>query len=144
MAMPVAALGGGNIKTPAVAVSTAAPMEPGVNDLYPFERMHLRDPFMQLGGSSGYGDQEGDIPVFSIHNLVLKGIMQDSSGDFALFVDAASGANYVLRKDVLYDIKRKPVPGVSGIIKPQQKTVHLLTLDKDVQTFILGEERGPE
>jgi len=143
---PAAAKAGGGAKSPAVAVSSAAPAGPGVNDLYPLDKMHLRDPFAQLGGGSGgYSGEPGSgTGEFSIHNLILKGIMKDSYGDFALFVDGSSGANYVLRKDILYNMKRKPVRGVSGIIKPQLKTVHLLTLDKDVQTFILGEERGAE
>lgn len=133
-----------NSKTPAVATSTAAiGAEPVVQDLYPAERLRLRDPFVPLGGTSS-GFQGGEMVEFSIHNLVLKGIMQDPSGDYALFVDANSGSDYVLRKNTLYDNRNKPVPGVSGIIKPQQKTVHLLTSDQDVQTFILGEERGAE
>src|SRR5258706_14636843 len=90
---------GSGLKTPAVAISTAPIPEPSISDLYPLDKMHLRDPFMQMGGSSGGYGEQGETTEFSIHSLVLKGIMQDSSGDFALFVDAASGANYVLRKD---------------------------------------------
>jgi hypothetical protein len=144
MTAPNAIFENKSIKTPAVVVSTAAvEAEPTVQDLYPVEKLHLRDPFIPLGGSSS-GFQGGEIVEFSIHNLVLKGIMRDPDGDFALFVDANSGSDYVLRKNTLYDSRNKPVPGVSGIIKPQQKTVHLLTSDQDVQTFILGEERGQE
>lgn len=136
----------GAAKAPAVAASTAAVRaEPTVQDLYPLEKLHLRDPFISAGGGSSSGFQGGgEIAEFSIHNLTLKGILQDPSGDYALFVDASSGNDYVLRKNTLYNDKNKPVPGVSGIIKPQQKTVHLLTSDQDVQTFILGEDRGPE
>lgn len=131
---------------PAVAASTGtAHTEPTVRDLYPLEKMHLRDPFVPGGGSSsGVSQGGGELVEFSIHNLILKGIMQDKAGDFALFLDASSGGDYVLRKNTLYNNSNKPVHGVSGIIKPLQKTVHLLTSDQDVQTFILGEERGTE
>ncbi|MBI4386833.1 MAG: hypothetical protein HY551_05575 [Elusimicrobia bacterium] len=120
---------------PAAAVSSTAAVSAA--DLY---RAHgLRDPFLKSGGgSSGAVVQEpGD---FSIHKLILKGILKDPGGDFALLIEPSSGASYILKKGRLYDAKRKPVPGVTGLVKSKQKMVHLMTPEKDVQTLVLGEE----
>jgi hypothetical protein len=58
----------------------------------------------------------------------------------ALLVDMNSRFPFILRGGRLYDMRKKPVKGVTGVIKPAQKTVTLTTADKDVQTLRLGED----
>ncbi|MBI2361757.1 MAG: hypothetical protein HYV15_00005, partial [Elusimicrobia bacterium] len=79
---------------------------------------------------------------FSIHSLELKGLMRDKKGHTALLFDAATATAFVLRGGRVYDPKKKPIPGVTGTIKMEQKTVTLMTADKDVQTLRLGETAG--
>src|SRR5581483_3676664 len=110
-----------------VAVSTGTAGEPTVADLYTIEKMHLRDPFVKGGAAAASAGGEFETRELNIHNLVLKGLLQDRAGDFALFVDPGSGSNLILKKGILYNQRNQPVPGVSGVIKPKQKTVHLIT-----------------
>ena len=134
---------------PEVKASTAAATPPqvkpstptvSVTTIYSAER--LRDPF-QKASASGPGGLAGRVMApedFNIHNLSLRGIMKDSAADYALFSDSAFGASFIFRKGRLFDQKGKPVPGVTGTLNLKQKTVNLMTQDKDVQVFRLGEE----
>jgi len=99
----------------------------------------LRDPFL-TPGAGAVVQKDWQTVEFSIHNLVLKGILADPAGNFAVLVDGASGASYILKNGYLYNPRKKLVPGVTGVVQPKQKTVHLVTTDKDVQTLILGED----
>ena len=139
---PAAKPAAGQSPVVGVASSTSTVAEPGVSDLYPIDRMRLRDPFVKAGGASGGGGGDIETIDVNIHNLVLKGILQDPAGDLALFVDPASGQDLVLKKGILLNKRNEPVPGISGLIKPKQKTVHLINAEKDVQTFVLGEQGG--
>lgn len=127
----------------AVQASTRPASAPLATDLYRSER--LRDPFVEPragGGTMTLGAVAAEPAEFSIHALALKGILGERSGGMALLIEPVSGATYILRSGRLYDYKNKPVPGVTGAVLPRQKTVRLQTPDKDVQTFILGEEEG--
>lgn len=126
-----------------VQASTRPASVPLATDLYRSER--LRDPFVEPtagGGATVLGATAAEPAEFSIHALTLKGILGEKSGGMALLIEPVSGATYILRNGRLYDYRNKPVPGVSGAVLPRQKTVRLQTPDKDVQTFILGEEEG--
>ena len=46
----------------------------------------------------------------------------------------------MLRAGKFYNDRNKLVPGISGRIRLKQKTVELVTAEKDVQVFRLGEE----
>lgn len=132
---------------PSVDKSTAAAAsgEPQtVQDLYHGDQ---RDPFqVQFGGGApGAGAENPEAVVeFSIHNLALRGIMQDRGGDFAVLAERGTGNPYVLKKGRLYDHRNKLVKGVTGSVKPKQKMVALMTPDRDVQTLILGEDEEAE
>lgn len=129
---------------PTVVSSTTAPAPA---DLYKAER----DPFMEFQsaspGSAAIIAAGQEPEPFNIHALTLKGIMRDKSGDSAILVQPNAGATYLLKKgklydaDKLYDPKTKPIAGVTGVVKYKQKTVHIMTSDKDVQTLILGEQQ---
>lgn len=134
---------------PAVASSTKTAGSPlgvstqTVSSLYTGDR--VRDPFLPaaMGGSSvrrtvAEGKTEGP-EVVDIHGMMLKGIMKDASVDYALF-SSETGGSYLLRAGKFYNDRNKIVPGVTGRIKLKQKTVELVTADKDVQIFRLGEE----
>lgn len=125
-----------------VAVSTPPAK---VDDVY--APVSFRDP---LVASTVFGDQKGTTAkpkggaaaavekgTFSVYGLTLTGIMEDSSGRQALLKDA-SGAVYTLKAGRLSDAKKKPVPGVSGVVKGKQ--VVLMTEDKKVHQLNLREK----
>ena len=128
----------------AVQSSTAAVVPPmvglstyTVSTLYTGDR--VRDPFLpQSMGGAPRAREKGVVIVTDIHTLQLRGIMKDASSDFALFA-AEDGTTLVLRGGRLYDDHNKPVPGISGRIQLKQKRAELMTADKDVQVYNLGE-----
>lgn len=111
-----------------------------VSSLYTGDR--VRDPFLPVsmgsGPSSRPADEKEGPTVVDIHALQLRGLMKDSAADFAIFA-GDFGQTFFLRVGRLYDGRNKPVPGVTGRIKIKQKRVELITADKDVQVFNLGE-----
>lgn len=130
---------------PAVQASTApaaaAPMlgfsTYTVSTLYTGDR--VRDPFMAPSMGGPVRVREKDAPVVvDIHTMQLRGIMQDGRTDFALFT-ADDGSKLVLRGGRLYDDRNKPVPGITGRLQMKQKRAQLITADKDVQIYSLGE-----
>ena len=125
-------------------VDASTPTMP-ISSIYTVEK--LRDPFIKGGGSASFavaGPKEFSIEDFNIHNLSLKGLMKDAGMDYALLVDKEFGLSYVLRKGRLYDIRNKPLPGISGTIDIKAKQVNVMTADKDVQVLRLGEDEEPE
>lgn len=135
-------LGAAEVKTSTAAASTL----PEVSSIYTVEK--LRDPFLKGGASGGalvsVAAKEFTVEDFNIHNLFLKGIMKDADADYALLVDREFGISFILRKGRIYDLKNKPVPGVSGTIDIKAKRVNVMTADKDVQVLRLGEKEEPE
>lgn len=132
----------------AVAASTGTALPLGVSTqtvstIYTGDR--TRDPFMPaaMGAKTARRVVDSDKPegpeVVDIHGMQLKGILKDPKIDFALF-SAETGGSYILRGGKLYNERNKPVPGITGNIKIKQKTVELITADKDVQVFRLGED----
>ena len=131
----------------AVAVSTGAAQTVGVttqtvSTVYTGDR--VRDPFLPaaMGASTArrIDDAKTEGPeVVDIHGMTLRGIMKDRLIDYALFT-AETGGTYLLRGGKLYNERNKVVPGIRGVIKLKQKTVELITPDKDVQVFRLGED----
>lgn len=108
-----------------------------VSTLYTGDR--VRDPFLppSMGGVARV--REKGVPVVAdIHTMQLRGIMKDGATDFALF-SADDGTSLVLRGGRLYDDHNKPIPGISGRIRIKQKRAELVTADKDVQIYSLGE-----
>jgi hypothetical protein len=88
----------------------------------------------KLGSGSGADVQKA---TFTIYGLTLTGILEDSRGRQALLRDPATGALYLLKAGRLIDSKKKPVPGVSGVVKGKQVT--LMTEDKKVHQLNLRE-----
>ncbi|MDE2291350.1 MAG: hypothetical protein KGL53_04645 [Elusimicrobia bacterium] len=139
-AAPAPAPGKPGPNATAVAVSTAA-AQPDVDDIY--GGASFRDPFQPLAGAgvapaaaapaAAYKPED-----FSIHTLQLRGILRDSGGPMALLVDSRNHLSFVLRGRRLYDPRHKPVPGVTGSVRPDHKSVRLMTADKDVQDLRLG------
>ena len=131
-------------KAPAVEESTSGVKALGVDDVYGGAK--LRDPFMKLAGAGAVAApvaapaKDFDPEDFSIHQLELKGVMRDKAGMSAMLVDMNTHFSFILRGGRLYDMRKKPVPGVTGVIQPAQKSVTLTTADKDVQTLRLGED----
>jgi len=128
-----------------VAVSTPTPT---VEQTY--KPVNQRDPLVP---ATTYGDQKGTTAkpreksgaaaapavekgTATIFGLTLTGIMEDSRGRQALMRDA-SGAVYLLKAGLLTDSKKKPVRGVSGVVKGKQ--VILMTDDKQVRHLNLRE-----
>ncbi|HOW90291.1 MAG TPA: hypothetical protein PL037_08400 [Elusimicrobiales bacterium] len=103
-----------------------------------------RDPFvvsMVFGDEHAPGSRVAVSSVadstFSVYNLSLTGIMEDSRAKEALLSDRSAGRTYVLKGGRLFDSKKKQVPGVSGVIKGKQ--VILMTSDKQVNQLNLRE-----
>lgn len=105
-----------------------------VSTLYTGDR--TRDPFMPP--SMGGGTKHVAGAPIDIHSLKLVGIMKDPAADYAIF-NTDFGTTLILRGGKLYDDRSRVVPGITGRIKPKQKWVELVTFDKDVQPFRLGE-----
>lgn len=132
----------------AVAASTGAAHFPvgastqTVSSIYTGDR--VRDPFLPaaMGGTSVRrveNTKTGGPEVVDIHGMTLRGIMKDARVDYALFASEGGGV-FLLRGGKLYNDRHKPVPGITGAIRLKQKTVELITPDKDVQVFRLGED----
>ena len=124
-----------------VAVST----QPPLTAEQAYKPANPRDPFAP---ATVYGDQKGTGKLsaggaavqkgtFTIYGLGLTGILEDSKGRQALLRDTATGALYMLKGGRLIDSKKKPVPGVSGVVKGKQ--VILMTEDKKVHQLNLRE-----
>lgn len=124
---------------PAVQASTAAAAVSTVtvSSIYTAER--LRDPFARWGAGRG-GGKPFTLEDFSIHKLVLNGILKDAATEFAIFSDTESGYRFLLRKGRLYDPRNKVVPGIGGSINMKAKMATLTAPEGDVQVFRLGEE----
>ena len=131
-----------------VAASTSAVHLPigastqTVSSIYTGDRS--RDPFLPaaMGATSArrVEDAKTDGPeMVDIHGMILRGILKDAKADYALFT-SESGGTYLLRGGKLYNERNKLVPGIGGSIRLKQKTVELITPDKDVQVFRLGED----
>ncbi len=129
---------------PAVDASTAPVRPRTIEDIYQGGR--YRDPFIPLTGASAMTtvSKEFVLEDFSIHELQLKGIMRDGAGAYALLIDQTTRAGFILRDGRLYDYKNKRIPGVTGRIDLPQKSVVLVTVDKDVQTLRLGEDEDED
>ncbi len=109
-----------------------------VSTLYTGDR--VRDPFLPPsmgGGPARPRDRNAPFAV-DIHALQLHGIMKDAKSEFALF-SMDNGATLVLRDGRLFDDRNKRVPGITGRIRIKQKRAELVTADRDVQIFSLGE-----
>ena len=120
-----------------VAVSTPAAT---VEQLYSGKHRDPMVPATVFGDQTGAAKPQEQAAVstssFSVYNLTLAGVMEDSKGKQALLSNPA-GAVYTLRAGRLFDGKKKPVPGVSGGIRGKQ--VILLTDDKKVREISLRE-----
>lgn len=132
---------------PAVKPSTSAAAAPvasigastyTVSTLYTGDR--VRDPFLppSVGGGPSRPRRGEGPTIVDIHALQLRGIMKDAASDFALF-GSDTGLTLILRGGRLYDDRNKRVPGITGRIQIKQKRAELITEDKDVQVFSLGE-----
>lgn len=110
-----------------------------------------RDPFLAVAGTAAkaVAPKDGE-PVlapgmmpeedFSIHGLEVKGVMEDRTGGFAILVDSKFGASFVLKRGKLFDVRNKPVPGVTGSVKARQKTVTLIGPDRDKRVLTMAEK----
>ena len=138
---------------PEVASSTAAAKEPTVADIYQGDK--IRDPFLEGGGgsagggsdkaaSSGVGISLVAAGEFTIHVLQLRGVMEDGHGGYAVLVEPASGATFVLRAGRLFDGKDKPVKGIRGSVNVRQKRVSLMNAEKEKRELVLGEDKDEE
>jgi Tfp pilus assembly protein PilP len=127
------------------AISSIAESTYTVSTLYTGDR--VRDPFLppSMGAPVGGGRPAGDKGPLSvnIHTLQLRGIMQDGRRQFAIF-STASGLTLMLRGGRLYDDLNNRIPGISGSIRIRQKRAVLITADKDVQIFDLGEKNDQD
>lgn len=129
---------------PAVSSAALAASTMTVSSIYTGDR--VRDPFTPAsGGGARRGGPATDadkIPDANeppdIHALSLRGIMKDRGSDYALF-GSETGESFLLRGGRLYNGRGKPVPGITGRIRPKQKSVELVTPEKDVQVYRLGE-----
>jgi hypothetical protein len=97
----------------------------------------VRDPFLSPSMSGG-GAVRVRGGALDIHSLELRGILKDAKSDFAIF-SGDDGATFILRGGRLYNGHNKRVPGITGRIKIKQKRAELVTADKDVQIYSLGE-----
>lgn len=125
-----------------VVVSVSTPV-PTVEQVY--RPANMRDP---LAVSTLFGNEHSpkaaamvsnvSKSTFSVYNLSLTGIMEDSRSKEALLADKTTGLIYILKGGKLLDSRKKQVPGVTGVIKGKQ--VILLTEDKKVHQLNLHEK----
>jgi hypothetical protein len=135
------------VAAPAPALPAPASLALGVStytiaSLYTGDR--VRDPFLPPAmGSGRKRAEDGSTEPVDIHSLQLRGILNDAATDFAVF-SSDFGTTLILRGGRLYDERSRVVPGITGRIKPKQKRVELITTDRDVQVFRLGETEPGE
>lgn len=98
----------------------------------------VRDPFLPPAMGGGGGKRVDKNGPLDIHSLHLRGILKDRASNFAIFATEA-GQTLLLRGGRLYDGRNKKIPGITGQIDVKLKRVELITADKDVQVFTLGE-----
>lgn len=112
-----------------------------VSTLYTGDK--VRDPFLppSVGGGPARPRDKNAPIVVDIHSLELRGIMKDAKSDFAIF-SMDTGGTLILRGGRLYDDHNKRVPAITGSIKLKQKRAELVTADKDVQIYSLGESEA--
>jgi len=128
-------------QTPAVAGSSV----PAATVQQAYRPSNMRDPLIV---STVFGDEHGPKnkagaaelarSTFSVYNLALTGILEDSRSKEAILKDQVTGAVYILKGGRLLDPKKKQLPGISGVIKGKQ--VILITEDKKVQQLNLHEK----
>lgn len=129
-----------------VVKSTAPPLKK-VTDI--FNRKRRRDIFVPVG--SGYGSEDEEVydpdtvdVDALLRRILLKGIMREKSGIFAVLVDPSNGTGFILRKGKLYDYRHNRIRGVRGKINLLDKEVTLRTPEKHIQILRLGEEEEEE
>lgn len=97
-----------------------------------------RDPLVQ---STVYGDAKSKAApeanaveiaksTFTVYDLELTGLMEDSKGKQAMLTDSKTGTVFILKAGRLFDGKKNTVKGITGIIRGKQ--VVLMTEDKKV------------
>lgn len=132
-------LGPGRGQAAPLGVSASSETTKTVTDLYKGSRDPFRMPSAGGGGGAAAAPAEPfKLDDFNIHTLDLKGIMADKGGSIAILVDNRFQLSFILRGGFVYSGKKR-VPGVTGTIHRRQKSVTLITTDKDVQTLRLGE-----
>lgn len=140
---------------PAAAISTS-PLSISVGSTIEeiYAGATLRDPFVAVAGAAravAAATAPGETPIpagtvpsedFSIHSLELKGVMEDRTGGFAILVDPKFAASFVLKRGKLFDVRNKPVPGVTGFVKAKQKSVMLVGPgpDRDKRILTMAEK----
>ncbi|MBI4346847.1 MAG: hypothetical protein HY553_08325 [Elusimicrobia bacterium] len=138
---------------PAPAAGSAAAMAISIGSTV--EEIYLgaskRDPFLSVAGTAAkaVAPKDGEVALppgmmaeedFSIHGLEVKGVMEDRTGGFAILIDPKFGASFVLRRGRLFDVRNKPVPGVTGSVKAKQKSVTLIGPDRDKRVLTMAEK----
>jgi hypothetical protein len=112
-----------------------------------YEGMNYRDPFIPLSSSRGIAPAASgavELNRNELAGLSLKGILEDSEGEYALLVSPA-GYTYILKKGRLVNQWGKVVPNVVGMVKKEEvngkiiKKVTLLTQETKID-IILKEE----
>jgi hypothetical protein len=123
-----------------VTVSTA-PVEERLIPWYDYKADRFRDPFVPLTGQ-GAGLSVGVRPEitapFAPANMELKGVLRTNSTRWAM-LRSSDGASYVVEEGKVFDAKRRPVAGYTGIIK--EKTVVLIGPDKSVTELLLRRDK---
>lgn len=125
-----------------VGVSTSSPVAKILIPSMIYNAANLRDPFRKANSGSSLPHKAFKISDFNIHNLDLRGLMQDSQSSYALLVDTSYGESFILKGGKLYDPKGKPIPGISGHLDEKRKTVYLKARDGDVQVLRMGGKIG--
>lgn len=125
---------------PAAAVQSQPPkpaQPKRVSEVYQGDK--FRDPFVSLVGAGASGGAIASTPPSkkpaNIHDLVLKGMLSDKKGQYAIFQEPNTGSSFILKQGRLLNYEGKVVEGITGTIKG--KKVTLMTQDKDVEQFSL-------
>jgi len=105
---------------------------------YAYTAINYRDPFVPLNVAGSAVRDSQDTVVPSIDMMLLKGIFDGKKQGFALI--EAGGRSYVLKENILYDSRRRPVSGIKGTIKAESVLIidaagrkKELMLKKDMQ-----------
>lgn len=105
---------------PEVATSTATESGSEVKFAYRYRGEQFRDPFLPLVGESGRGAAPKrateQLSNSNLNALILKGIMEDNEGKFALLMDSLGGS-FVIKDGKLINQDGKIIPNVSGVIR---------------------------
>lgn len=109
---------------------SSVPKGPSLSDVYRVPD-GARDPFVPVPPQTqtASGPRTAKSPrardaKFNLNNAELSGIVTIGKERQAVLSDKETGASFILHRGFIYDWKRRPVEGYSGVLEEKQATIY--------------------